>query len=806
MITTTRRILRVIYWTLTFQVIKRVREERAVRQIRESDLFDEDFYREGCPELAQLGLDPVRHYVRSGADEGRWPSPLFDPQFYLKSYPDVADAGINPLLHFATCGVAEERWPNALFDSSFYLRECPFLVEMEMNPLVHYRAVGAATGRRTHPRFDPVAYAEAHPEATPGGIDSLVHCLRMGELPWPASDEATLDASSDAPLRPRIAVVLHLFYIDLWDEIACYLENVGEPFDLFVSLCSQTQYGVEERIRSTYPHATIRVFENRGRDIGPLLEFLREPGLREYELVCKIHSKKSPHRLDGGRWRGDLLHRVLGSRETVAEIIDVFEKDPRLGLLGPISSLDRSEESWGSNRKRMMELAERMGVPSKELRLSFFAGSMFWFRPAAFEPLCQLGLGIDDFEPEQGELDGHLHHALERLFPVAARAAGYGKRAFESEALAPLHGTRIGERRLKIISFYLPQFHPIPENDDWWEPGFTEWTNVTRAQPLYRGHPQPRLPRELGYTDLRLHETRQAQADLAREYGINGFCYYYYWFDGRRLLERPLQEVLDSGEPQFPFCICWANENWTRCWDGLDEEVLISQEHSLDSSRGFIHEVIPILMDPRYIRYAGKPVLMIYRANKIPDIEQTVSMWRAECRERGVGELHLCAVRFWDTVDVCSLGFDAAVDFPPHHIAVKDARDQVTDLHPDYAGTLYDYREVVRHNLETRGSGEEGLSHRAVMTAWDNTARRGIQAHIAYGATPELYGAWLRGVLEQEMELNANPESLIFINAWNEWAEGAVLEPDRHFGRGFLEATRDAVAQVQAQYEPEGLE
>lgn len=805
MISILRRMLRALYWTLTLQGLERIREERAVRLIRESHLFDEAAYREGCPELARLALDPVRHYVRCGAREGRWPSPLFDPGFYLETYPDVAEAGVNPLLHFATCGAAEERWPNALFDTGFYLRENPFLAESGVNPLVHYRSIGAAQGRRTHPRFDPLAYARAHPDVEPGGIAAMVHCLRTGELPWgTGSDGPPADASSD-PVHARVAVVLHLFYIDLWEEIAGHLENIGEPFELFVSLCTDTHYGIEEQIRSSYPQATIRVFENRGRDIGPLVEFLSEPRLQQCELVCKIHSKKSPHRLDGGRWRGDLLHRALGSRETVAEIIDAFDKDPELGLLGPLSSLDRSEQSWGSNRFRMKELAERMGVPSSELYLSFFAGSMFWFRPAAMEPLRRLGLGIEDFEPERGELDGNLHHALERMFPVSVRAAGFKTRAFEREVLSTLHGTRVGERRVKLIAFYLPQFHPIPENDEWWEPGFTEWTHVARAEPLFRGHAQPRQPRDLGYTDLRVAETRQAQAALAREYGIYGFCYYYYWFDGRRLLERPLQEVLEGGEPQFPFCICWANENWTRRWDGLDQEVLIGQQHSLESSRRFIRDVIPILADPRYIRYEGKPVLLIYRANNIPDVQETVAMWRAECRERGVGEIHLCAVRFWDVSDVHPMGFDAGVDFPPHHVSVKDARGLVSDLHPDFAGNLYDYREVVRHSLETRGFGT-GLWHRTVMTAWDNTARRGLDAHIAHGAVPQVYGEWLRGVLEQEMEFNAHPESLIFINAWNEWGEGAVLEPDRHFGRGFLEATRDAVAQVQAEHEPEGWE
>ena len=793
-----RRILRAAYWIFTFQAGRRFHEARVVTTLRESDLFDEEFYRVGCPELSRLGFDPVLHYVRAGAQEGRWPSPVFDAEFYLSTYPDVAESGINPLYHFIIFGAQELRWPNALFDTGYYVRENSSVVSMGLNPLAHYRHAGARTGRLPHPDFDPVAHARAHPELAPNGVDSLGHALRERfTLNARDNESAASDATTPAP---RIAVVIHLFYTDLWEEISGYLTNITEPFDLFVSVCQETQHQIEQRIRIVHPDAIVRVFDNRGRDIGPFLEFLRDAGLQDYELVCKIHSKKSPHRLDGGRWRGDLLHRLLGSSDTVSEIIESFENDPHLGLLGPISSLDKSKESWGSNKDRMVSLAKRMGVPADDLHLSFFAGSMFWFRPAALEPIRQLELRLEDFEPERGELDGHLHHSLERLFSVSVKAAGYRKHAFESAALAALHGRPIGHRRIKLIAFYLPQFHPIPENDEWWGRGFTEWTNVPRARALYKGHLQPRRPSDLGYTDLRLPETRAAQAAMAKEYGIQGFCYYYYWFNGKKLLDRPLREVLESGRPSFPFCICWANENWTRRWDGLEQEILIEQQYSLESNRRFIREVIPILQDHRYIRYQGKPVLLIYRASAIPDIEETVAMWRLECENSGVGPIHLCAARSWDTCDVTSLGFDAAVDFPPHHIAVKDARDQVTNLDPEFEGILYDYAEVVRSNLESKGFESSDLCHRTVMTAWDNTPRRGKMAHIAHGASPQLYGDWLRGVVEQEMESNLNPESLVFINAWNEWGEGAVLEPDEHFRRGFLEATRDAMDDIAKQY------
>jgi lipopolysaccharide biosynthesis protein len=354
--------------------------------------------------------------------------------------------------------------------------------------------------------------------------------------------------------------------------------------------------------------------------------------------------------------------------------------------------------------------------------------------------------------------------------------------------------------RAKAIAFYLPQFHPIPENDAWWGRGFTEWTNVSKAQPQFSGHEQPHLPGELGFYDLRLPQVMERQVELARLYGVHAFCFHYYWFDGRRVLERPLDMFLDNAALDFPFCICWANENWTRRWDGHDHDILLGQSHSPDSDLHFIRDVEPLLRDPRYLRVDGKPLLIVYRPSLLPDAAATTRRWREYCRASGLGEIHRASVRFWDALDARALGFDAAVDFPPHHIAVRNLTAEMPGLAPGFEGLVYDYEHAVRENLASRGHGYDQLAHRGVMLAWDNTARRGLQAHIAHGATPEIYRTWIEGVLEQEMELASAPESLVFINAWNEWGEGATLEPDLHFGHGFLEATRDALRSVQERW------
>jgi hypothetical protein len=344
---------------------------------------------------------------------------------------------------------------------------------------------------------------------------------------------------------------------------------------------------------------------------------------------------------------------------------------------------------------------------------------------------------------------------------------------------------------VKLIAFYLPQFHPIPENDAWWGPGFTEWRNVVQGRAAFKGHDQPRIPGELGFYDLRLHETRQAQADLARAYGIFGFCYYYYWFNGRKLLQQPLEEVYKTGKPDFPFCICWANENWTRTWDGLDQEVLIAQEHTSESDEAFIVDVLPLLRDPRYIRVEGKPLLLVYRVNLLPDPQATAARWRQIAAQAGLPGLELCAVQSFGIEDPRPFGFDASVEFPPHgYFHNSIGRDGVERLDNSFEGFLYDYRRVVSNALLRPTPAYR--QYRGVMPGWDNTARRRHAAHIYHHSSPELYGRWLHEVCEQA-RVGDIQQPVVFINAWNEWAEGACLEPDLRSGRAYLKATRQAV-------------
>jgi lipopolysaccharide biosynthesis protein len=349
---------------------------------------------------------------------------------------------------------------------------------------------------------------------------------------------------------------------------------------------------------------------------------------------------------------------------------------------------------------------------------------------------------------------------------------------------------------VRLIAFYLPQFHPIPENDRWWGAGFTEWTNVMRARPVFTGHTQPRVPAELGYYDLRMPETRAAQADLARAHGIHGFCYYFYWFSGKRLLEQPLEEVVASGRPDFPFCICWANHPWNRRWDDASDDLLQPMEYLPGDDRRFIQDVMPLLRDPRYVRVGERPLLVVSRPQDIPDARAMVAVWREECARAGLAPPYLCLVQDAEGADPLKYDFDAAIEFPPHGLLANDVTGNIANLDSQFEGGVWDYISAAKWALAR--SLPDYPFCRGVMTGWDNTPRLPHNGQIFVNAHPANYERWLTGVIAQTRAGHRGDARLVFINAWNEWAEGAYLEPDQQYGRLFLEATRRALAAPRA--------
>jgi lipopolysaccharide biosynthesis protein len=397
--------------------------------------------------------------------------------------------------------------------------------------------------------------------------------------------------------------------------------------------------------------------------------------------------------------------------------------------------------------------------------------------------------------------------------------------------------------KVRLIAFYLPQFHPIPENDAWWGKGFTEWTNVTKAKPLFRGHYQPHLPSDLGFYDLRQPEARQAQADLAKEYGIYGFCYYDYWFHGRRLLERPFQEVLASGKPDFPFCLCWCNEDWTAKWNSGNDRILMKQTYSADDDRQHIRGLISAFKDPRYIKIDGRPLFLVYRAHALPDSSATAKIWREEAAKAGLPGLYLCWALSHDSPDLNRghIGFDAAVDFHPAWIQLQKGikRSFLDKIHGRILGKedpfshLYQrhYRDYLKPTSNTQKAFPQKLTSwyfkkrckdmvydyatvvqsmtqrpepdfklfPGAAPSYDSSPRRSVNYGIFKESSPELYEQWLRSAILSSLRRFEGEARIVFVFAWNEWAEGCHLEPDQKWGRKYLESTRAAIESTAAQ-------
>lgn len=371
----------------------------------------------------------------------------------------------------------------------------------------------------------------------------------------------------------------------------------------------------------------------------------------------------------------------------------------------------------------------------------------------------------------------------------------YGKR---SDYYKPFQYNESLKQDIHVAAYYLTQYHPNPQNDQWWGRGTTEWNNVNQALPQFAGHYQPRRPGELGYYDLRLEENMRRQIELARNYGVDIFCFYYYWFDGEQLLERPLNMFLKNKDMDISFCYCWANENWTKRFSGTDTGVLLSITHTEENYKKFIQAVIPDMEDERYYRIDGKPVLSIYRPSLIPNAEAVLSYWRKEAKKELGVDIYLIAVQERDiAVNWSAAGFDAETEFQPKQVQhqCREITKAMKPVRRDFSGHIYDYEDMVRNKRYILSGNRKKKVYPAVMPMWDNTARRNFRGTVFHGSTPELYKSWLADSIQNLRQRKDLDDRLLFVNAWNEWGEGAYLEPDYYFGYAYLQATREALEQ-----------
>lgn len=735
----------------------------------------------------KLTLEVLRRTV--GADDS------FRDEIYKAVYPDIEEAVRgeefdSAYQHYEMFGKAEER----IHSFNSYLKK----VQVDIEVL-----------NKKFDQFNSLFSNELWPNTA---VDSKA--FNVTPIPFYLNNSSNIDFAS-AGRKISIAVHLHLYYVDMLDEMINHLDSIPDTFDLFVS----TPHSINEKdivflLKNNIGNlgnVVIKRVPNKGRDLGPfIIEFGKS--LQFYDAVCHVHTKKSEHTSQLQAWGRDILNSLLGTKESVEKILALLKTGAKFIYPEGQDHYIKDPTGWAGN----YQIAKDLLASHFELDIANFPavefpeGSMFWASGEAISPFLNMPLEWADFQNEPIPTDGTLAHALERIILISGGAAvgkifklmknDYldGKLFFEPQKN---YQDRIKEKDIKILSFYLPQFHPIPENDEWHGKGFTEWTKVSASTPLFKGHYQQHIPHpDIGYYLLDSPVTLQKQAMLMDNAGVYGQIFYHYWFSGKLILEEPAQMLLENSSIDMPFCFCWANENWTKRWDGNESEVLLSQTYSREDARAFITYLIPFFKDPRYVKVDGRPLLYVYRPSSIPDPQEYIEVWGEICRLHGVNIPYVTAILTRGAQDPRDYGMDGALERVLHDWTdgnVKEIKDELQHFWP-VNGSVIKYADVADYYVG-QNEAKNFEYFRSLVPMWDNTARYGTEAHIVHDSTPEKFQYWLENSIEYTKAHLPKDRQIVVINAWNEWAEGAHLEPDTCFGYAYLNSIGRALSRISYQ-------
>lgn len=794
-------------------------------------LFSSRYYLSQNPDVEALGMNPLVHYVMQGWREGRKPHPRFEPAWYLENNPDVAQAGVEPLTHYLTRGAWEARPVTQTFDPAVFTALYPEEIVAGRTPLEAWarlgfpdagnspsedgRALQAGSAKQTGSfLFDQLAlgklgtndpYSWQSYLALNSAITNVERqrieklTLKAPKLIDISEDEVATTAAKLAfqrATKPDVTILVPAFnQIKVTVECLASLAAANSKLSIEVLVVDDASTDQTQAILSLIPGL---VYVRNDTNLG----FLRSVNAAakrasgEYLVVLNNDTQV----------KADWLDPLVASLQdrTVGVVAPKFVfPNGRLQEAGARLSPDGSSHMIGLfddpalpryNYARDVDYASGACLAMRRDLFDKLDGFDEKFAPAYCEDVdfClrvrESGMRIR-YEPASV-----VYHHLSKSSDALPGSFKMRQIRRNQQKLVERWGDLIAEmNKVRVIAFYLPQFHQIPENDRWWGAGFTEWRNVNKALPNFVGHYQPHQPAELGNYDLSNVEVMERQADLARAHGVDAFCYYYYSFSGRRILDMPLERMLESNRPDLPFCVCWANENWTRKWDGGDQAVLLSQRYAPEDDETIIRDLVRYLRAPNYVRVNGLPFLAVYRPQLLPDAKRTADTWRRICREEGLGEIHLAMVEVFEHArthpNPADWGFDSTIEFPPSGMS-HPAPPAGAQLNPRFKGVVSDYRQVVQNFMKEPIPGH--LRFRGAMPSWDNTPRRQDDPFCFVNATPGAFQAWLEAIIAQTKDQNAGDERIIFVNAWNEWAEGAHLEPDERFGRGWLDAVRNA--------------
>jgi len=683
-------------------------------------------------------LNPCIQAVRNSI------STEFDTNFYLQTYPDIASAGVDPLEHYIFTGWQERRNPNPYFSTDHYLTTYNDAAEANINPLYHYVIIGKAKGY-----------------STTGNII-----------------ESQPPSSSDINVQETVKLIIAagLFNGD-W-----YLHTNPDLNSLNIDpIIHYIQFGdLEGRNPNPYFDTVwyAKKYFKRAPSEGCLVHYITKGEQQGYK-PCAIFDPS---------WYAT----EYGLKSTETNLLAHFIKHKSSNQFAPNAYfspqyyLERYPDIASSGTEAF-EHWYNWGMFEGRIGSDKFDAGFVWRRymannrnKNAFDVFLDIGqeLGWDPIaNPEGGS-----------VFMDIRNNCNAGE--FFEELSVPAIPT---QPNVKAIAFYLPQFHPIAENDEWWGKGFTEWRNIPRGVPRFEGHYQPRVPRDFGYYELEGTAVMRQQVELARTMGLHGFCFYYYNFNGHRLLEKPLDAFIEDTEINFPFSLLWANENWSRRWDGMENDVLIRQDYKSEDCAALVDDLAKYLTHPNYIKADGRPILYLYRADIIPDCKKTIKQWRETFVERHSIDPIIVMAQAFGCNNPQEFGFDGAIEFPPHKLGshLEQINYQLNIYDPAFSGSVRRYQDAI--NLSLSDVENPFPLIKTAFPMWDNDARKQGSGMCFHGSTPALFQEWVEGLIGYAKEKPFFGESFVFINAWNEWCEGTYLEPDCHYGYAYINALSNAL-------------
>jgi len=793
--------------------------------IAPSPYFDPQEYRDRAgPDVPDAGM--LLHFLTRGLASGLTATPLLEHAWYGARYDDVSPEPYSALRHFIAIGDPEGRAAGPRFDGALYRARYTDVAGSSIPPLWHYLQFGRAEGRQLPADRqvdapsaawtevgDPLPVGPAAVETGYAGARDVIARARQRKRDEVVARAPMIIRTADiaaavAELRfpvaekPRLSIIVPVyneidFTVDCLQSIVATAGALPPETGYEVVLADDCSTDPDAARLAAIPGLVhIRQARNQGFIRNCNAAFASCRG--EYVLLLNNDAQLLPGALermvaalDADATLGAVGPKILYPNGRLQEAGCFLRPNGESGMVGLFSSPDEPgychdrDVAYSSGAALMFR--RRLAVPT------LFDEA---YLPAYCEDadLCLRLLN-----------DGHRVRYLHEAVVVHHLSVSTNRQSVARKMRTIVaNQQRLVERwgplirrldRVRVLAFYLPQFHPTEENDLWWGTGFTEWTNVVKARPSFEGHYQPHLPADLGFYDLRAPDTLQRQAELAARYGIDGFCVYYYNFGSRRVLSKPLETVRANKDIPFNWCLCWANENWTRHWDGGDRQMLLEQSYDASTLDSIIADAVAQAEDDRYLRVDGKPIFLVYRPLKMPDPKGFAAACRQAFAAAGFPGVHLAYVESMEAVEAAvrpaDLGFDAAVEFPPHGLAVPSDSTAVI-VKEGWTGYRYDYPETAAAfvNRETVAYPR----YPAIFPSWDNTARQPLIGTSFDGATPEAFRAYAEEKLEEVRQFHMGEERLLFVNAWNEWAEGAHLEPDSGHGHRWLEALRDAIA------------